>query len=375
MGAWHMGRIMSFFYNSSLVKTACKIPFIYLSKHSRNLLKLISPSPVDISLKVTEKCNSRCITCNVWREQANKPELTIEDFEEIFYQLKAVKMKNIGFYGGEALLRKDIGELAHKAKSIMPESRILVTTNGLLLKNKAAELLDGGIDMVSISLDGVGEVNDKIRGVPGYYDRVIEGIEELKRIDTKKKIKINMGATLISLNIHQVPHLIDLAKEMGISWSFNLFDTSAYHFKNIDNPLSLKQIDADLIDETIQYMSQERIKCPQTLVGVDPIGLEFAREYLKGKEPFFHCVLGYLRIYMDSYMNVYSGCWALPPVGNLKQEKLKYILNSPRYKERLKEMYELNCPYCTCGYLINLLITNPFSGIRFLFRNISFLTK
>jgi len=362
---------MSLLSNLSFIRTGVRIPLLYLARHNRNLLKIISPTPVDVSLKVTEKCNSRCITCNVWREQSNKPELTIADLEKIFYQLKDIGVKIIGLYGGEPLLRKDIGEVAGKASSIIKDSRILVITNGLLLKNKAKELLDGGADFVCISLDGVGEVNDKIRGVPGYYERVIEGIEELKRIDTKKKVKINIGATLLSLNIHQVPQLINLARELGISWSFNLFDTSSYHFRNIDAPDLLRKIDENLIDETIQHMSEERKKYPQTMVGIDPVGLEFAREYLKGGKPFFHCILGYLRVYIDSYTNVYSGCWALPPLGNLKGGKLKDILNSPRYRERLREMYELKCPYCTCGYLINCLFDNPRGGIRFLFRNIS----
>lgn len=364
---------MSFLYNSSLIKTGGKIPLIYLAKHYQKLLKIISPTPVDVSLKLTERCNSRCITCNVWREQADKPELTFEELENIFHQLRSVKIKTIGFYGGEPLLRKDIGELARKAKSIMKESKILLITNGLLLKQKAQEVLDSGIDVVCISLDGIGEVNDKIRGVPGDYKKIIEGIEELKRLDTKKKARINIGTTLVSLNIHQVPELVELARELDISWSFNLFDTSAYHFQNLDDPLALKKIDDDLIDETIEYLLRERKKSPQTMTGVDPVGLEFAREYLKGKEPFFHCVLGYLRVYIDSYMNVYSGCWALPPVGNLREAELKDILKSPRYRERLKKMYRLNCPYCTCGYLINCLVNNPLAGAQFIFRSLSFI--
>jgi len=355
--------------NLFYIKTGVQIPLLYFARHNRNLLKIISTTPVDVSLKVTEKCNSRCITCNVWREQSDKPELTLADLGKIFYQLKDIGIKTVGLYGGEPLLRKDIGEVAGKANSIIKGSRILVITNGLLLKNKARELLDGGVDFVCISLDGVGEVNDKIRGVPEYYERVIEGIAELKRIDTKKKVKINIGTTLLSLNIHQVPQLINLARELGISWSFNLFDTSSYHFQNIDAPDLLRKIDENLIDETIQHMSEERKKYPQTMVGIDPIGLEFAREYLKGKKPFFHCILGYLRVYIDAYTNVYSGCWTLPPVGNLKEEKLKDILNSPRYRERLREMYELKCPYCTCGYLINCLFDNPRGGIRFLFNH------
>ena len=113
--------------------------------------------------------------------------MTLEELEGIFYQFKAVKIKTIGFYGGEPLLRDDIGEVARKAKSIMKESRILLITNGLLLKKKAREVLDSGMDIVCISLDGIGEVNDMIRGVPGYYQRIIEGIEELKRIIPKRR--------------------------------------------------------------------------------------------------------------------------------------------------------------------------------------------
>jgi MoaA/NifB/PqqE/SkfB family radical SAM enzyme len=362
---------MSFWYNSSVLKLGVKIPAVYLARYYRDLLKIISPSPVDVSLKVTERCNSRCITCNIWKEQADKPELALEELEQIFHQFKSVKIKTIGFYGGEPLLRDDIGEVARKVKAIMKESRILLITNGLLLKKKAQEVLDSGMDIVCISLDGIGEVNDMIRGVPGYYQRIIEGIEELKRIDTKKKVRINIGSTLVSHNIHQVPQLIDLARELDISWSFNLFDTSAYHFTNLDDPLSLKQIDDDVVDETIDYISRERKKSPKTLVGIDPLGLDFAREYLKGKEPPFHCVLGYIRIYVDSFKNVYSGCWALPPIGNLGQEELKNLLKSRKYKERLKKMYQLDCPYCTCGYLINCLVNHPFSGVQFIFRNIS----
>ena len=107
------------------------------------------------------------------------------------------------------------------------------------------------------------------------------------------------------------------------------------------------------------------------MVGIDPLGLDFAQEYLKGKEPFFRCILGYVRIYIDSYKNVYSGCWALPPIGNLDQEELKTLLKSRKYRERLKKMYQLECPYCTCGYLINCLVNHPFSGLQFIFRNIS----
>jgi MoaA/NifB/PqqE/SkfB family radical SAM enzyme len=350
-----------------VIKIILNIPLLYLGKYNRFFLKLISIKPIDVSLKVTENCNSRCITCNVWRGNEKKEDLSIEELETIFYQLNEIKIKTIGMYGGEPLLRKDIGEVIKRAKKIIKGVKILVITNGLLLKIKAKELKDSGVDIICVSLDGIGETNDKIRGIPGDYQMAVEGIKELKKVDKEGKVQIHIGTTLVSLNIHQVPQLINLARDLGTSWAFSLFDTSSCHFNNIPGAEDLKKIEINKIEETIKYISEARKKYPKTLLSITSPSLDFSDEYLRGKKPFFHCVLGYLRIYIDSSKNVYSGCWAMPPLGNLKEKSIKEIIGSQIYKKRIKEMYELKCPYCTCGFLINHTINKlPYGAVYFL---------
>ena len=336
------------------LKKITDISLLYLSKYSRLFLNFVQPNPIEASIKVTENCNSRCITCNVWK---NKPknELTTKEIENIFYHLKEIGIKLIGFTGGECLLREDIGELIRKAKEIVG-GKVYIITNGILLEKKAEILLENGVDYISVSLDGLEKTDEKIRGVAGHYQKVIKGIETLKSLTPGEnpKININIGTTLTSPNLPEIPKLIQICKELKVTWSYNLLDTSLYFFKGI-NTSELLINDESLVDELIDYLYKINKGEPET-VNMNSASLEFARNYLKNKKPHFYCTMGYLRIFINPNLDVYSGCWALPPIGNLREENLKDIVKSQRYKQRVKKMFDLNCPRCTCGYIISVMI-------------------
>jgi len=351
------------------LKTGIDIFLLYLGRYIPSLLKLINPTPIEASVKVTENCNSRCITCDVWKSGV-QPDLTTQELKNIFYQLKEIGIKIIGFTGGEPLLRNDIAKLVKEAKKITG-AQVYIVTNGILLKKKAKEIIDAGVDWLAISLDGIEKTDEKIRGVSGHFKMVIEGIEEVKKI--KKDFKINIGTTILKDNISEISELIKLCRKLGVTWSFNLLDNNLYFFQNIDEG-SLKVSDQKLIDKTIDYLYKSKKEVPEVF-NLDDKSLEFARDYMKLKNPHFFCVIGYVRIYIDSKLNVYSGCWALPPLGNLKEEKLKNILRSPKYKKRVQEMFHLKCPKCTCGYIESCMINNLPLTIKYLLSNIKFFIK
>ncbi|MCL0089646.1 SPASM domain-containing protein [Dehalococcoidia bacterium] len=102
--------------------------------------------------------------------------------------------------------------------------------------------------------------------------------------------------------------------------------------------------DEKTIDEFIDYLYLINKEKPDVFMSnMSPIVLEFARDYLKNKKPKLNCVIGYFRVFVDSNLNIYSGCWALPPIGNLKEEGLKEIIKSKKYKERVKKIFDLKC--------------------------------
>lgn len=239
----------------------------------------MNPDWADI--RVTERCNSRCQTCYAWK---NKPEdeLTTEEIKGALRQLRDIGVKNVVFIGGEPLLRSDIGALVKEA-SLLGMENIIVVTNGLLLKDKAEELLRNGITHITVSIDGTGDVDDMIRGVPGSYVRAVEGIETAQRL--KRKMGLNVPVTIITTlllnqNVQEIPKLIELAKSLDTHWLFNLLDPNLDIFKGI--PFSKLLVkDKERIDDTIDYLMKTCSKDPQLIASCNHM-LDFAGSYLKG---------------------------------------------------------------------------------------------
>lgn len=334
------------------------VTLLYLSKYNPIFLNLTRIAPIHASIKITENCNSRCVTCNVWKNR-HHDELTMNEFEDILFQLKNVGIKWVHFTGGEALLRTDIDELIEKAKKLKLE--VSLQTNGILLQEKAEMLVVNEIDRIIVSLDGIEKTNDEIRGVRGDYDKVIKGISALRYYGKKKSydLDISISTTLTSRNIYEIPQLIELCKKLNIRWSFNLLDSNPYFFSDVDVS-KLIITDKDLIDRTFDYLFKIKKESPKVF-DMDSLSLEFARKYLKNERYIFPCILGHLMIYIDSHANVYSGCWVLSSLGSLREKKLIHILNSKKFNERLLKMYDLKCTGCSCGYDLNCKVNNlPF---------------
>jgi len=152
----------------------------------------------------------------------------------------------------------------------------------------------------------------------------------------------------------EVPELLNICRELGVSWSINILDNNPYFFQGIDISELLAN-DYQIIDRTIDYIKKVKKEEPG-LISIDGNSLEYVRNYYKGKVKEPPCVLAYTCIYLGSKGEVYSGCWVLKPVGNLRKNKLKDILQSKEYKKRAKEMFMRKCLGCTCGYSTNVRV-------------------
>ncbi|KON30236.1 hypothetical protein AC477_05145 [miscellaneous Crenarchaeota group-1 archaeon SG8-32-1] len=327
---------------------------------SERLLRFVSLHPEWADIRVTESCNSRCVTCYAWK---NKPdgELTTEEIKDALSQMKGIGIKNVVFIGGEPLLRKDIGVLVKEA-SLLNFKDIIVVTNGLLLEDKAEELLKSGVTHITVSIDGVGKTNDEIRGIAGSYDKSIRGIKAVQRL--KKEMNLDVAVTIITTillnqNVDEIPKLVELSRSLDIHWFFNLLDLNINLFKEI--PFSeLLVKNGKKIDETIDYLKQVCERDPQLIPSCDHM-LEFARTYLKGKSlvekinPYdFHCVHGHKLLYLGSHGEIYPGCYAMDPIGNIRKDKLQDTVGSKQAKKVAKKMYMMDCPGCTNRYEFNI---------------------
>jgi MoaA/NifB/PqqE/SkfB family radical SAM enzyme len=350
---------MSGFLNR--LKDGINYGVLYLGNFS--LLKLISPRPHYAEVRVTEGCNSRCITCTAWKN-SRIGELTTEEMIDAFRQLRELGINYIRLSGGEPLIRQDIVELI-KECSLLGFREIYVATNGLLLEEKAEELVKNGVTHFGVSLDGIKETNDNIRGVQGDYKKVLKGIDAVKcsAKNLGKNIPVTIFTTILKQNICELQSILELCESIGARWCFSLLDGNLDLFEGVDVS-KFAITDWAVVDKTIDYLVSLWYEKPW-LVYSRPDILEYARSYLKGiNRDDVPCILGYTLICLGSRGEVYPGCYVFGPVGNIRERKLKEIVRSKGYGESAEKMYQRECPGCTFFYEDSVMMRNMFPRLE-----------
>lgn len=176
--------------------------------------------PRFIDLALTDNCNLKCIMC------VRTTDPTIELNELSFEQVKNIINKvseyatTIQLAGGlgEPLLYKYIFDAIKYSKKKGLE--VLLTSNGTLLNTKNIDkLINSGLDYLSLSIDGATKETFESIRVGAKYEKMITGIWNLCRIRDKKKAKLKIEfvpVVMIGKNLHEVPALVRLAKEVGV---------------------------------------------------------------------------------------------------------------------------------------------------------------
>ncbi len=346
-----------FFWNK--VQAGYKLLLFEMARYQGGILRAVPVAPKAAGIIVTHNCNSRCITCNMWRSHSTE-ELSLEEIEDILAQLRNMGVVSVGFEGGEALLRQDLPQIVGRAHELGFE-HIGLTTNGLLLtRDKAEELIQKGLTSIGVSINGIGEAHDFTRGIKGAYEKSMGALETLVDLRDSKYpgLDLSMGSILMRPTIDQFLSLVDIAERLKIGFSLQLVDDSLSIFRGIDKA-SLWIEDQGKLDELIDKLADLR-KVNPALKSYSRATLEYARKYFNDpKRADIACVLGYLLIYIDAHGEVYPGCLSLKSLGSLREKSLKEIIKSPEYKRRVQAMFRKECPGCACNYGVNLAYSLP----------------
>jgi len=177
-----------------------------------HLLQFSADKKPVVVWNVTRRCNLRCVHCYAHaKEEVGTDELTTEQGRILLDDLAAFGVPVVLFSGGEPLARRDLPELA--AYAVAKGMRAVISTNGTLITAAVAQRLkEIGLSYVGISLDGMQEVNDRFRAVPGAFRAALDGIRNCQTAG----IKVGLRFTINRFNVQEIPHIFDLIEEMDI---------------------------------------------------------------------------------------------------------------------------------------------------------------
>lgn len=159
-----------------------------------------------VTLYLTERCNSRCVTCDYWRH--GRADASLESVTRLLPSLLELQTQVVLISGGEPLLNTQWADIAQLLKG--SGLRLWLLTSGLSLA-KHARRASQLFHSITVSLDGTDrQTYTAIRGLDAF-DNVCKGIQAAADTD----VPVSVRVTIQRANYRQLPAFVALARQAG----------------------------------------------------------------------------------------------------------------------------------------------------------------
>lgn len=202
--------------------------------------------PTDASIILTYRCPMRCVMCNIWKNPTNKKEeITAED-------LKCLpKLKFINLTGGEPFVREDLVDIVEECYK--HTDRIVISTSGWF-EDRVVDLAKRFPNIgIRISIEGLSQKNDDLRGHKGGFDKGLRTLLTLKHMGLKD---IGFGCTVSNNNSNDMLSLYQLSQSLGMEFATAAFHNS-YYFHKDDNVITNKDEVTNNFKQLIEWQLKE----------------------------------------------------------------------------------------------------------------------
>lgn len=330
----------------------------YTFKRYRTLFThKISALPIVI-LMPHSACNCRCVMCDIWKDNKNLKQLTVDDVKDLLKTLKKFETKQVVMSGGEALLNANFFKLCEILKN--ESIHITLLSTGLSIKKNAIQILDW-VDELILSIDGDEALHDAIRNVNGAFAKLKEGVEHIRLLNAN--YKITARTVIHRLNFRNWIAIIKEAKAMGINQiSFLPADVSSHAFNRQtawSEPKQHEIIPAEeellllktIIDEVIEENKVNFNFIAETPSKIKDIYHYYAAFYGLNPFPFKKCNAPWVSTVIEADGAV-RPCFFHEVIGNIKTAPLDAILNSEKaihFRKSLDMSSNATCIKCVCS--------------------------
>jgi len=304
---------------------------------------------------VTQRCNSKCEMCGIWRAEPSR-EMTAEEFGALYSHEEFGGVEDISISGGEPTLRKDLFEVTDNIISHLPLLRMLFLSTNASNPKTVESFIKRYSPLVKDiyvcpSLEGKRDTHKKVRGVDSYKG-VIETTRRVKGLELDNS-HVVFSTTLIPENCNRdsLDHIRELAEHFDCTYSFRPSAKSETFYQNRDcKNISLS---AEQINFLREYMGKNKIN--------DPF-LDILFNFLEGKKTIMgnrktgiECLAGDISVFIKPDGLIYPCINSTRIIGD--KERGIYLKD---YSLGDKEL----CPCCTECQIYPMLNFHEYSSRR-----------
>lgn len=320
--------------------------------------------PRVLQMPLTGKCNSRCITCNVWKFQKDTKDLSPKDLKIALSDPFFSEVRAVGLNGGEPTLYRQVDDLLTSLFVLKKLNRLHVISNGMLT-NRLVEMMsiiknrckEQGIKVyLTISLDGVGKIHNQVRGIRNVFERTLNTIKEMRDNKDKYCDVLDLGFTVSNGNVDSIVETEAFISTLGVPAYYHpAVPNNRLHNFDVDTEFSIMNNKRSILLATEYFYG--KFKSGNSLKTKLRSFLTYF--YLKsgGNERLAGC--NYLRsdVTITENLDICLCATASKIIGNLKDTSATSLMYSPKAKQEEHRVSKL------CNGCVHYIIFPTFKGI------------
>ena len=197
--------------------------------------------PVHVVWEITLACDLKCIHCGSRTGARRERELSTAECFDVIDRLARMGTREITLIGGEAYLRADWTALVRRIR----DHGILcyIQTGGRnLTSRRLAEAREAGLCGVGVSVDGLRDLHDELRGVPGSFDRALDSLRRAHAMGFATSVNTQIGAR----TMRDLPELMHTLIDAGATrWQVQLtvaMGNAVEHAEELLQPYQLLEL-------------------------------------------------------------------------------------------------------------------------------------
>jgi MoaA/NifB/PqqE/SkfB family radical SAM enzyme len=317
--------------------------------------------PTVLIYNCTWVCDARCTMCNNWKWGDRKSDMTLAQVEPVMNREFWGAVENLNISGGEPTTRNDLPELVEMFHRHLPRLRkIGINTTGLT-PHRAIPMLTRIVDFcakhdlplsIRVSLDGIGDIHDRVRKVKRGFDKALKTIEAMQTLAAERpNFHFGIAATIFRTNLDDAKNILAWARARDLDIVFNML-------RFTDNMLGNRDLEDEIGFEAREeaFMRQfflERVQEESVLSGQAFMYLHYADMIANGYRRTMPCPFRTQGVLLNPDGTLFY-CENSQPLGNVLDDTAEALYYKAEHLADRENFERTICANCLSPCQVNV---------------------
>ena len=342
-----------------LAKAAAGVPRDLANSFVVSRFKAIRPTV--LIYNCTFVCDARCEMCGNWKQGDRRSDMTLAQLDGVMHHRFWGAVENLNISGGEPTTRNDLPEMVELFQTRLPRLRkIGINTTGLT-PHRAIPMLTRVVKFcaerdlllsVRVSLDGIGEVHDRVRQVRRGFDKACETIAAMQALAREHtNFQFGLAATIFATNLADADNLLAWARTRQLDIVFNMlrFTDAMLNNRPLEETIGFRPREA----EFMRQFFLDRVSEESVLSGQSFMYLHYADMIANGYRRTMPCPFQNQGLLLNPEGSLFY-CENSQRIGNVLDDPAEALYFRAANLAHREDIRRKTCPTCLSPCQVNV---------------------